>query len=289
MSQITGPLAPSINDGPFSEASILIADKREIVRSMSAGGATADTPFHAGSLKEAICTSFCMMVLTADKRLSLNAPVAKYIPAFGEEGKDKVSLKQLLKHTSGLASTRPYMRAGLPAESVLEKICYEELEYPPAFERKKSELGYFVLESIVQKLAGKPMEEYFIERVAKPLGLVSVSFSKGGLMISSKDCIRFASLLLECYNQESSFVPKEIVEEFIGTKARYKLGWDTAPEPFPRPNIGMLSDTGCSLWICLKDPLIFCAMTKCGDIDSLEKALPEIYTSLLAGPKNTIS
>ena len=63
---------------------------------------TVDTVFDLASLTKVVATTSAVMALIEEGRLRLRDPVARYWPEFAHNGKDKVSLRQLLTHTSGL-------------------------------------------------------------------------------------------------------------------------------------------------------------------------------------------
>jgi len=67
---------------------------------------TEDTVFDVASLTKVIATTPVVMVLVEQRLLELDQPVARYWPEFGGEGKEQITLRHLLTHTSGL-------RAGL--------------------------------------------------------------------------------------------------------------------------------------------------------------------------------
>src|SRR5690606_14465008 len=67
----------------------------------------ADSPFDLASLTKVIATTTAAMKLYDEGRLDLDAPVVRYLPEFGQHGKDRVLIRHLLSHTSGLIAYRP--------------------------------------------------------------------------------------------------------------------------------------------------------------------------------------
>ncbi len=66
-------------------------------------------------------------------KLDLDAPVVRYLPEFGQNGKDRVTIRQLLSHTAGLAPFHPFHRMGITsAEAVRQAILSDSLIYEPA-------------------------------------------------------------------------------------------------------------------------------------------------------------
>ena len=63
---------------------------------------TVDTIFDMASLTKVMATTSCVMRLVQLGQVKLNDPVAKYIPEFAQNGKEEVTVRQLLTHYSGL-------------------------------------------------------------------------------------------------------------------------------------------------------------------------------------------
>ena len=92
---------------------------------------TEDTIFDLASLSKPVGTATSIMILADRGKIDLDAPVAKYLPAFGSNGKDKVTVAQLLLHRGGLIadnSLKDYTDD--PAES-MKKILDLKLKYEP--------------------------------------------------------------------------------------------------------------------------------------------------------------
>ena len=75
-----------------------------------------ETIFDLASLTKPIATATSVMLLAAEGRIDLDDPVAKVLPHFGERGKETVTIRNLLTHTSGLKPWRPFHEALLERE-----------------------------------------------------------------------------------------------------------------------------------------------------------------------------
>ncbi len=279
----------AINDGLIKGCALLVGDATKIFYKKSFGDVKEDSIFELGTFTQAIFTATATMMLTAEKHLNLNAPAGKYIHVFAEEGKEKITLKQLLKHTSGLARTKAYLKEGLSREQILEKVCYEDLVSPPAFEQHYSELGFIVLGAVIEAISGLTLNEFLAEKFVKPFSLTGTSFQENvpilghtGLKSTIEDCYKIIAYIANCYSEKDSSVPKQVVDEFVGVKARYKLGWEKE-EATPR-TIKIISDTGCAAWFDLEKGLILELFTHGGSRDSLEKWFPMVYAELTKSP-----
>jgi CubicO group peptidase (beta-lactamase class C family) len=154
-----------------------------------------DTIFDLASLTKPIATATAVMILAAEGRLDLDDPVAKVLPAFAERGKDRVTIRHLLTHTSGLKPWRPFHEALLererktgdhilctPAakEAVLERIFRSTLVHEPGEAAVYGDLDFILLGAVVEAVSGQPLDEFAAERVFRPLGMQDARFVRLG-------------------------------------------------------------------------------------------------------------
>ena len=137
---------------------------------------TEDTIFDLASLSKPVGTATSIMVLADRGKIDLEAPAAKYVPAFGSNGKDKVTVAQLLLHRGGLIadnSLKDYTDD--PVES-MKKILDLKLKYEPGTDYIYSDMSFAVLGEIVRVVSGKPLNEFAAEAVFKPLGMKDTAY-----------------------------------------------------------------------------------------------------------------
>jgi CubicO group peptidase (beta-lactamase class C family) len=154
-----------------------------------------DTIFDLASLTKPIATATSLMLLAADGRVDLDDPVAKVLPPFGERGKEAVTIRHLLTHTSGLKPWRPFHEAllererkkgerliGTPAarEAVLERIYRGALVHEPGEAAVYGDLDFILLGAIVEAVSGQPLDEFATERIFRPLGMNETRFVRLG-------------------------------------------------------------------------------------------------------------
>jgi CubicO group peptidase (beta-lactamase class C family) len=152
-----------------------------------------DTIFPVASVTKPI-TATAIMMLVEDGLLSLNRPVAEYIPEFVGEGKEAVMVHHLLTHTSGLLENEvwPYIdkrsQAGVqippPAETHHPKLNeYLFLGYDaplwksPGVEMSYCSYGYDLLGEIVRRVSGKALADFARDRIFEPLGMKDTWYS----------------------------------------------------------------------------------------------------------------
>ena len=73
---------------------------------------TLDTVFDLASLTKVIATTTAVMQLVEQGKVRMNDPVAKYLPEFAQNGKEDITVRQLLTHYSGLAPDLDLKRRG---------------------------------------------------------------------------------------------------------------------------------------------------------------------------------
>ncbi len=154
-----------------------------------------DTIFDLASLTKPIVTATSLMLLAAEGRVDLDDPVAKVLPPFGERGKEAVTIRSLLTHTSGLKPWRPFHEAllererkkgerllGTPAakEAVLERIYRGALVHEPGEAAVYGDLDFILLGAIVETVSGQPLDEFAAARIFAPLGMTDTRFVRVG-------------------------------------------------------------------------------------------------------------
>src|ERR1700687_2787184 len=100
------------------------------------------------------------MLLVEQGKLSVSDPVAKYLPAFAAKGKDKITVEQLLLHTSGLVSDHPVADYTDGKKKAIERICDLETQTTPGTKFTYSDVNYILLGEIVEKLSETPLNEF---------------------------------------------------------------------------------------------------------------------------------
>ncbi len=152
---------------------------------------TPDTDFRLASVTKQF-TAMSIMLLVHDGKLHYDDTLSKIFPEFPPYGK-QITVRQLLTHTSGLKDYGElYMKQvgdKTPIEQVpqiLDKGVLQLLEqqtttdFPPGTKWEYSNSGYAVLAMIVEKVSGKPFDEFLHDRIFKPLHMnKTVAFVKG--------------------------------------------------------------------------------------------------------------
>ncbi len=137
---------------------------------------TTDTIYDLASLTKVVATTMMAMILVDEGSLDLDKPVVDYLPLFVGPGKEKVSVRQLLTHSSGLVAYGDLYNEISGKKAYLERIQGIELDYDPGTKSVYSDYGMILLGEILERVAGQPMDVFLEERVYGPLGMTDTGF-----------------------------------------------------------------------------------------------------------------
>jgi SSS family transporter len=141
---------------------------------------TEDTVFDMASLTKCLVTATAVMQLYEAHKLHFDDPVAKYLPEFAVNGKQAVTIRELLTHYSGLPEDIDLKDAwGLAAPDKAEGIrraMNATLETVPGTHFKYSDINFITLGALVEKISGQPLEKYAEEHIFGPLGMTHTRY-----------------------------------------------------------------------------------------------------------------
>lgn len=145
------------------------------------GGETAPvdpsrTMYDLASLTKVVATTAAVMVLYDDGRLRLDDPVAKFLPAYREGAKRRVTIRMLLEHRGGLPAGRELWRLSRGPRAARRLVLETPLAYPPGTAQLYSDLGADVLGFVVEAIAHEPLDRFVERRIFRPLGMRSTRF-----------------------------------------------------------------------------------------------------------------
>jgi CubicO group peptidase (beta-lactamase class C family) len=135
----------------------------------------ARTLWDLASLTKVVATASTAMMEVDAGTLELDAPVVRYLPEFTGAGKDQVTVRMLLDHTSGLRPTAPLYRQPSRA-AALSTLFNEPLERAPGASSRYSDLNAILLGLVVEQVAATPLDQAARTEVFEPLGMTSTLF-----------------------------------------------------------------------------------------------------------------
>jgi CubicO group peptidase (beta-lactamase class C family) len=134
------------------------------------------TVYDLASLTKVVATTTLAMMAVSEGRLDLDAPVQRYLPEFRGAGKERVTIRHLLTHSSGLRADRPLWRETPDADSALRLVNVTPLDTAPGVRTVYSDLGAIVLGEVIERLDGDRLDRLARRRIFAPLGMHSTRF-----------------------------------------------------------------------------------------------------------------
>lgn len=185
--------------GQFN-GSVLVADNGKVIYKKGFGMAnmewdilnTPDTKFRLGSITKQF-TSMLIMQLVAEGKLELQATVSTYLPDYSKINGDKITIHQLLTHTSGTPnytsfpnffkelSRNPYT----PTEMV-RMFADSTLTFTPGEKFAYSNSGYILLGAIIEKVTGKSYETVLKEKIFDPLKMTNSGYDHHNTILKKR-------------------------------------------------------------------------------------------------------
>lgn len=175
----------AIHDGQMPGAVLLVGHNNQVVYRKAFGSRalephrepmTLDTIFDLASLTKVVATTTAVMQLVEHGQLRVNDPVAKYIPEFAQNGKDDITIRQLLTHFSGLREDLDLTQPWHGEQSALRMACAETPVYPPGSRFLYSDINFEVLGAVVERVTGISLDQYTERNIFMPLGMMQTRF-----------------------------------------------------------------------------------------------------------------
>jgi CubicO group peptidase (beta-lactamase class C family) len=190
----------AVAQGCFPGAVVLVSRGEEVVFERAFGFRSLvpektpmerDTIFDLASLTKPLATTTAIMLLMAEKKISLDDRVTRFFSNFGVFGKTYVTFRHLLAHCSGLPAWKPYYEEILKDERkgkvnfvasraaksyVFERIHREKALSPAGSQALYSDLGFMLLGEVVEEISGWTLDRFCLDKIFRPLKLRSISF-----------------------------------------------------------------------------------------------------------------
>jgi uncharacterized protein YbbC (DUF1343 family)/CubicO group peptidase (beta-lactamase class C family) len=226
---------------------------------------TADTIFDLASLTKVVATTTSVMMLVEEGRIRMNDRVSSYLPGFERYGKERITIRHLMTHVSGL---RPDvdLADGWEGNDAAIKLAFEEVPGSAPNERfVYSDINYFLLGEIVARVSGTPLDRFARARIFEPLGM-----------------------------KDTGFIPPSSVQERIAPTERCtRYGWPcegpdmqmlrgTVHDPTARRMAGVAGHAG--LFSTADDLSIFCRMLLGGGAYKGTRILSPLTVAKMTSP-----
>lgn len=175
-------LRRATDTGDVAAASLLVRrDGYELVHGF--GQATQDTVFLLASITKPM-TAAGVLLLRDRGLLAIDDPVRRFVPEFTGGGRDGVTVRQLLTHTSGLPDMLPedveLRRRHAPLAEFVERACTTPLVGRPGHAVSYQSMGILLAAEIAERITATPFRELLAAEVFAPLGMTGTSLGLGG-------------------------------------------------------------------------------------------------------------
>jgi beta-N-acetylhexosaminidase len=174
----------AIADSAFPGGSAIVGRKDRILASYGAGhldGAGTPVPdeytlWDMASLTKVTALEPAMMQLVEQGKLDINAPVQKYLPSWTGPNKEKVLIRHLLTHSSGLPAWRPLYKEADSQDSALKLVYATALDTLPGVRMVYSDLNAILLGEVLKAITGQRIDAYDKIHVFGPLKMTDTQF-----------------------------------------------------------------------------------------------------------------
>ncbi|PIS05111.1 MAG: serine hydrolase [Candidatus Buchananbacteria bacterium CG10_big_fil_rev_8_21_14_0_10_42_9] len=162
-------------------AALLVERGGKTVCSMNIRASTA-SPFLIASITKVI-TATAVMVLVDQGAVSLDDSIKKYLPEPAQVNADKITIRHLLTHTSGLPRHVPdnvdiRKRQGT-LRDFYESATNAPLIFNPGSRYSYSNVGYLLLRQLVERVSNKSLGDFTLNHIFMPLGMTGAAYGLG--------------------------------------------------------------------------------------------------------------
>ena len=137
---------------------------------------TLDTIFDLASLTKVVATTPSILKLIDEGKLQLEEPVSSYLPEFNKPGHERVLLRNLLTHTSGLPPGIPRVPSLKTYADGIKLACTLDLREQPGTKFVYSDVNFILLGEIVKRISGKGLNVFAKQNFFDPLQMEDTGF-----------------------------------------------------------------------------------------------------------------
>ena len=137
---------------------------------------TLETIFDLASLTKVVATTTAVMQLVEQGKVRLNDPLAKYLPDFAQNGKEDITIRQLLTHYSGLAPDLDLTTPWEGKNTAYQLAFVMPPETTPGSGFVYSDINFIMLGALVEKVSGESLDAYTQQHIFVPLKMTHTRF-----------------------------------------------------------------------------------------------------------------
>lgn len=191
LARIDGAVQQALDRGELPGAVVLVVHQGQVVYRKAYGlrskqpvatPMTPDTLFDLASLTKPVATATSVLLLVEQGKLRLSDRVSQHLPWFTGNGKERLTVEQLLVHTSGLIADNPLKDYLDGRDRALERIGQLTPLAEPEARFIYSDVNYIVLGELVRQLSGMPLDAFARQHIFAPLGMAETGFRPEGAL-----------------------------------------------------------------------------------------------------------
>jgi CubicO group peptidase (beta-lactamase class C family) len=139
--------------------------------------ATDSTLYDLASLTKVVAATTAAMLLEEDGRLDIERTAASYLPELDVPDKRAITIRMLLTHTSGMRGYHALWKEARGREAYLAGIVRHPLAHPPGERAFYADWNMVVLQLVIERIAGEPLDRFLAARVFGPLGMRDTQYN----------------------------------------------------------------------------------------------------------------
>src|SRR6185369_1359894 len=129
-------------------------------------------------------TATSIMILIERGEVRLSDPVVRFIPEMKGEGRDAITIEQLLTHVSGFAPDFDLRERWIGYDEAMKRLYREPLRNPPGSRFVYSDVGFIALGEVVHRVSGQTLDEFARQNIFQPLRMYNTAFKPAAVMFS---------------------------------------------------------------------------------------------------------
>ncbi|HEU4766666.1 MAG TPA: serine hydrolase, partial [Pyrinomonadaceae bacterium] len=185
LAEMDAVIASEIDNRRLPGAVVFVGRKGRLVWQKSYGARaveptretmTPETIFDVASLTKVVATATSIMMLVERGKLRLNDPITLHIPDLKGEGRERVTIEQLLTHVSGYAPDFDLRERWTGQDEAFKRLIAEPLRNPAGTRFTYSDIGFIALGEIVARVSGMPLDQFAKKNIFEPLHMRDTGF-----------------------------------------------------------------------------------------------------------------
>ena len=177
-------LTKGLSDSAYPGAVAVVGGRGGVTSAVGVGRLDANdgtepsltTIYDLASLTKIVATTTVMLRLVDQGTVALDAPVVRYLPDWKGPRVERITIRQLLTHSSGLAAWRPFYKEAADRAEARAQLMLVGPEAPPGTRYLYSDMNFMLLGMVAEQVTGMSLDSAFMTTVAKPLRLADTRF-----------------------------------------------------------------------------------------------------------------